>query len=391
MPTEENFEVAESDANSDEGAEAPKKRWPTARHFEIMTDADKLQVDIQEVCNGYKTIKNWAYILHDKDDTRPHYHIYVHFGTSAVSLDLVAKWFKVPENFVSKVKGRRVDVLQYLTHSNDTQQHKHQYSPDEVIANFDINSEIEASKIIGDFEKYSYAQQLEYVNSLPISEKSKVFSQLKKLWEIYCQCLTLQADRDIQVVFIDGKAGTGKTTYAKKLCRALNYDFCMSSSSNDPFQDYMGQKAIILDDMRDEAFDFVDLLKILDNHAASSVKSRFNNKVFNGEMIIITSSVPISFWYRQLKYSSSGMDSLTQLYRRISSYVEVLKDYIKVYDEGLDEYGKPKGNPQIFENEIPGVKMQKPGRKSISSVFKNITFQPLISDDEITEINRISK
>ena len=80
----------------------------------------------------------------------------------------------------------------------------------------------------------------------------------------------------------------------------MQLDFCVSSSSNDPFQDYMGQKAIILDDLRDKAFingngtdNFEDLLKILDNNTNSSDKSRFNNKVFNGEVIVITSSVPL--------------------------------------------------------------------------------------------------
>ncbi len=353
---------------------------PTARHFEIVTDADKLKVDIQETCMKYKTIKHWAYILHDKDDTRPHYHIYVHFGTSSVDSSLVASWFQVSDNFVNKIKGRRVDMLLYLTHGNDTQQFKHQYSESEIVANFDIKSEIEASKIIGDFKKYSYAQQLEYVNTLPLSEKSKVYSQLKRLWELECQCLSLQPDRDIQVVFITGKGGTGKTTYAKKLCKTFNYDFCMSSSSNDPFQDYRGQKAIILDDMRDTAFDFEDLLKLLDNHASSTVKSRFNNKVFNGEMIVITSSVPIAFWYRSLKYSYSGKENLNQLYRRISSYVEINKDYIVVYDEGLDEYGAPAGAPSLFANEIPQTHTQKPKRKSISAAFADMSFKDLEND-----------
>lgn len=54
------------------------------KHYEIVTDADKLKVDIQKVCMEHKTIKQWAYILHDKDDTRPHYHIYVNFGKAGV-------------------------------------------------------------------------------------------------------------------------------------------------------------------------------------------------------------------------------------------------------------------------------------------------------------------
>lgn len=343
---------------------------PNLRQMEIVTDKDKLNVDIQEVCKKYNTIKHWAYILHDKDDTRPHYHIYLHFGGASVDTKLVSSWFNVPENFINKIKGRRVDMLMYLTHSNSTQQHKYQYKSSEIIANFDLESEIESSKIIGDFKKYSYAQQLQYISTLPIAEKSKMFTQLKKLWELECQCLTLTTDRNIQVIFITGKGGTGKTYYAKKLCERLNYDYCVSSSSNDPFQDYLGQRAMIFDDLRDKSFDFEDLLKILDNHTSSSIKSRFSNKVFNGYLIIITSSVPLNYWYVKLK---SSIDSLIQLYRRINCYVEITKEFIKVYDEGVDDNGCPKGAVNTFFNDLLQSKKEKTSTNKISDVFKEIS------------------
>lgn len=345
---------------------------PNLRQMEIVTDVDKLTVDIQEVCMKYNTIKQWAYIIHDKDDTRPHYHIYLHFGGSSVNTKLVASWFNVGENFINKIKGRRVDMLMYLTHGNSTQQHKHQYSPSEIVANFDLESEIESSKIIGNFKDYSYAQQLQYVNSLPIAEKSKTFAQLEKLWRIHLQCLTLTTDRNIQVIFITGKGGTGKTFYAKKLCELLKFDYYVSSSSNDPAQDYMGQKAFIFDDLRDKTFDFEDLLKILDNHTSSSFKSRFNNKVFCGELIIITSSVPINFWYMKLK-SQNSVDSLVQLYRRINTYIEITHEVIKIFDDGLDENGHPKGKAEIVVNDLLQSKEKKTDHKKISSVFKEIS------------------
>ena len=92
------------------------------RQMEIVTDADKLKVDIQKTCMQYKTIKQWAYILHDKDDTRPHYHIYLNFMPNTCDTALVAKWFNLGwtdedgkehsgENFIEKVKGRKTDVL----------------------------------------------------------------------------------------------------------------------------------------------------------------------------------------------------------------------------------------------------------------------------------------
>ena len=336
------------------------------KHCEVVTNVSHLKVDIQAVIRSKKSIKQWAYILHDKDDTEPHYHIYLNFGKTSVEFSDVATWFGLDEQFVNKVEGRKVDMLMYLTHANPGQEHKFQYSPKDVIANFDFESEIAVSKILGNFEQFSYAQQLEYVNSLSVNEKTKAHTQLDKLWKLHCQCLVLKPDRQIEVMFIHGKGGTGKTYYAKKLLEKLGYDYCVSSSSNDPFQDYMGQQAIILDDLRDKAFEFEDLLKLLDNDTASSVRSRFSNKVFNGKIIVITSTVPLAYWYREYQYNMS--DTLQQLYRRITSYVVVEEFYVNVYDD-LDTRGRPKGNPRVFKNEIPVLKRQKPKKTNFADVF----------------------
>lgn len=357
------------------------------RQCEIVTDVDKLNVDLQATFMKYTTIKKWAYINHDKDDTRPHYHICLHFGGASVDIQQVAKWFNLGyqddkgvehdgTQFINRIKGRWTDVLQYLIHGNESQKNKHQYLVSEVTANFDFETEIANAKILGDWEHYSYAQQLQYVNSLPTAEKVKAFSQLRKLWELQCQVLTLNTDRNIQVVFIDGKGGTGKTYYAKKLLSSLNYDFCVSSASNDPFQDYLGQKGIILDDMRDYAFPFEDLLKTLDNNTSSSVKSRFANKVFNGEMIIITSSVPLVYWFKGKdnhgNWYSFKDEDLIQLYRRISCYVHMTDSEIYVYSEGVDEHGKPKGRAKVFKNELVGIKAEQKPKVDFSAMFGKI-------------------
>lgn len=336
------------------------------RQMEIVCDKDKLPVDIQETCMKYKTIKQWAYILHDRDATRPHYHIYLNFSPSSCDSKIVAGWFQIAENFIERVKGRKTDMLLYLTHGNDSQKNKHQYAPSEVHANFDFETEIESAKIIGDFKHFSYAQMLAYVDTLPLSEKATAFTRLKKLWELQCQCLTLNTDRKLQVVFITGKGGTGKTYYAKKLLTSLNYDFCISSASNDPFQDYLGQKAIVLDDLRDKSFELEDLLKVLDNNTSSSVKSRFSNKVFNGEMIVVTSSVPLVYWYPDYKYGK--FDTLNQLYRRISCYVEMTETTVTVYNE-LDEKGKPQGTGQVYKNELAEMRKENKKKTDFGAVF----------------------
>ncbi len=335
------------------------------KQYEVVTQPQFLKEPLQDILKRYKTIKKWAYILHDKDkDSTPHYDIYINFGDTGVESSEVAKWFGLQESQIEKVKGRAQDMLLYLIHGNDSQRHKYQYSPDEVVANFDFKSELAKAQIIGNFGKYSYAQQLKFIKTLPKDEQVKAFKQLKDHWKLHCEYLMLNPDRDIQVMFITGKSGAGKTYYAKKFLKKLNYDFAISSASNDPFQDYLGQDGIILDDVRDTVFEFQDLLKMLDNNTASSFKSRFNNKVFNGKMIVITSSIPLQYWYKSLSSSmptwykevrTSGKEDFKQLTRRISCYVVVTEETVTVYTE-LDEDGKPCGKSVVYENEVKKLK-----------------------------------
>ena len=339
------------------------------KHYEIESRVEFFSEPIGDILRRYKTIKKYAYILHDKDaDASPHYHIYVNFGKSGVDSKIVAQWFGVQESCVERIKGRATDMLLYLTHGQESQKHKYQYSPSEVIANFDFEAEIEKSKILGDFKKYSYAQQLKYIDTLPIAEKKTAFGTLEKLWKIHCQVLSLEPNRDIDVMFIYGKTGTGKTTYAKRYAEGRGYDCCISSSSNDPWQDYLGQKCMILDDARDTTFDkFEDFLKIIDNHTSSSIQARYGNKVFSGELIIITSSVPLSYWYK-----FTNREDLKQMYRRITAYVEITREEIAVYSE-LDDFGHPTGFAAHFKNDIHKM-AQNPKKKKTDFIegFANI-------------------
>ena len=238
---------------------------------------------------------------------------------------------------------------------------------------FDFQIEIDKSKIVGNFEHYTYAQQLAYVNSLSVGDANRAFRQLEMSWKRYCTTLSLNADRDIEVIFIYGLPGSGKTLYAKRIMRELGYDFCISSSSNDPFQDYLGQKGLILDDMRDTTFERLeDLLKVLDNHTSSSVKSRFANRVFMGDLIIVTSPVPLSQWY--WSYKGNTNDTLYQLYRRFTTYVDISYTEITIYTE-LDKHGKPVGAGRVLANDLRQraieAQQNKP-KRDFASVFEKI-------------------
>ncbi len=87
----------------------------------------------------HKSIKKYAYILHDKDvysekdeeddprhisGTKKPAHFHVVIQGSQLEVDTVAKWFGIASNFVEIPKGlgagKFLDCVQYLTHEDYT-------------------------------------------------------------------------------------------------------------------------------------------------------------------------------------------------------------------------------------------------------------------------------
>ena len=112
-----------------------------------------------------KGVKNWAYVLHDKDvysqadeeaDGRhkqgdvkpPHWHIVLQCGY-AIEIGTIAKWLGIAENFVDVPKGlgagKFLDCVEYLTHESAKQQElgKHRYADEEIKANFDFRTRLD--------------------------------------------------------------------------------------------------------------------------------------------------------------------------------------------------------------------------------------------------------
>lgn len=344
-----------------------------AKHCEYVQQLKHLKVkleDIQHIIDTHRTIKEWAYIIHDKDTMEngdpkePHIHLYLNFGQGGASFKTVAKWFKDDEQYVCKVKGRKGDMLMYLTHENAPK--KYQYSIDEVKSNFDINQAIiddrnlhslieETNNIVFEFtqEKITYAQANKGLSRIRKSCDNdalldciiKAFDKVQKIWKQQC-LMSTKGTRDMQIIFIYGDSGSGKSTYAelyaKMLCDKKGYrDFARSSASNDIMQDYMGEDILILDDYRDvdemtgKSENLTDVLKMLDPHYASSTKSRYTNKTFMGKLVIITSTKDPLLWFEGTK------EQRWQFFRRISMLIEIKKDKVYEYQEANAEKGVP--------------------------------------------------
>lgn len=201
----------------------------------------------------------------------------------------------------------------------------------------------------GNFDKIGFRQQYLdiYKNIDEPKRRNLLLKELELSWKNYIQKRRYEMEhKNVKVIFVDGAAGTGKSTFAKSLAINNKKSYCISSSSNDIMQDYTCEDYLILDDLRDTSFSFEDLLKLLDNYVISSVKSRYNNKLFLGEYIVITSAKPLCEWYKDTS------EDRQQLFRRISMFARCRKNgdaliadlYIPRENEKvIDENGNPNG------------------------------------------------
>lgn len=77
---------------------------------------------------------DYAYILHDKDDAKPHYHIVIYLGRDQKkTLNTIFKEVAIPNKQDIEIMPSLKNALQYLIHYNN--ENKYHYSVDEVVGN----------------------------------------------------------------------------------------------------------------------------------------------------------------------------------------------------------------------------------------------------------------
>ena len=349
------------------------------RNCEIMQQSKYLNngIDaIKKVLDTNDSIEKYAYILHNSDLKadgtlkEPHYHIAIAFKTPR-RVDTISNLFGVPEQYISGIKGRWGDMLSYLTHSNAPE--KFQYPAENVVSNFDFELESKDTtksrkqeqaeldevilKIIsGDIRKYNYTKHISpnmYI---------KYNRQIEQAFKFRADSIK-GVDRQMQCVYITGDSGTGKTTYAKEYAKKKGYSIFVSSGSNDVLDGYDGEDCIILDDLRPSCLGLSDLLKLLDNNTSSTVKSRYKNKVLECKVIIITTTLDINEFFRNV--FSDEPETIVQLKRRCGTMISFPKNVsdkltLKVYDPVTRDYilaGEiPNPLPKFVKQEITDTK-----------------------------------
>lgn len=298
-------------------------------------------------------IKKWAYVLHDKDfdengdPVEPHIHLVIELIDSR-NFSTIGNYVGVPSQYVNiikqKIKRGKYTVsdvggaLAYLTHRNAPD--KHQYDDSEVVSKpgYDwiavrTKSEMQQAqwksfqKVLrgiedGSIRRYNLYDQIDMQMYLDHKvEFENAFTYREGL-------LKKNPNRKIEVIYITGAPGSGKTTLAKYICEKRALSYCVSGSSRDPVQDYNGQDCLILDDLRPQTFDLSDLLKMLDNNTSSSVNSRYHDRWLEVQCIIITTVLSIDEFFCSMLVTG---EPIAQLKRRCKTMIQLTQQTMSIY------------------------------------------------------------
>ena len=392
------------------------KNMKSIRRCEIVSNLEKDGKTLFDMNNMIEVLKkdcimDYSYIIHSRDrfskaDEKrdpdhkqgelkpPHIHLLLRFkNNQPQKLDCVAKWFHIAPNFVNKITGDWEDACLYQIHFNAPD--KYQYSVDEVTCNFDYQELLEdaekgdkITKVIQrilDGEIREYNKTLEIDNMLLVNFSRKIAEAFKVRSE-YLQAT--QKDRNTECIYITGGSGTGKTSLAKEIAKSKGYSFYVSSGSNDVMDGYGGEDCLILDDVRPSCMGLSDLLKMLDPHTASSVKSRYKNKYLNCRLVILTTVLNIDAFYKNVFAEQD--EPVTQLKRRCQTYIKMYPDtiLISVWDDKTMRYINPVSykNP-VLNQYIPEKSKEK---KDIREHVEELMPFLELSDNEKIETDTFS-
>lgn len=354
-----------------------------AKNMMITQQVEYLPSDMRTTDECFTTIMNklepskCAVILHDKDvqddgkSKAPHIHIMLSFDNSR-SIHNIAHLLGIEPQYIEQWKGYASSGYSYIIHATTNAEHQYQYSTDEVIANFDFDELMEQvregikrkTKMTSSKDEIvirAYLDELkkgtvslkEVENILSGSQYAKAKTRLENVWRKRQENIAeewrnemLETGRSIDVIYIYGQSGTGKTRLAKEYAEKYDNDYFLTGSSRDPFQLYeVGLSTIILDELRPSTFPYNDLLKLLDPfNTRSNAPSRYFDKVLTANLLIITTVYsPKEFYQRVIKsdkHFDERIDSYYQLARRLGLVMFLTKDFMQVafFDESRQDF-----------------------------------------------------
>lgn len=330
-----------------------------------------MSMSMDELKNAVKRLNPARYAIaehvNDVDENgkpiEPHVHVMMCF-CNARYLTSIAKKLGDKPQYIQAWDERANNGFAYLLHITDGARGKTKHGPSEVTANFDYASLVTMEipgQIVAAHEKKSGTVKI-LLDLMYIGAKTKreveaelsgsQFGRYKKQIDtIWAKRLEIKAAEwrekmlaegaQVQVIWLYGSAGTGKTSFAKAYARKKGQEYYVSGSSRDIFQGYCGEHTIIMDELRPKTIPYHDLLRILDPFALTDptmAPSRYADKSLACDLVIITTPYSPYEFHQELGAEVNGeIDCFDQLWRRISLVIRMEQDFMATMT--IDEHG----------------------------------------------------
>lgn len=286
---------------------------------------------------------NYFIIAHTPDDGDPnlHFHVVASFF-SPTHFSVVKN--KFPFGNIQTAKSIR-KAVQYLVHANHPE--KVQYSWSDIVTNvtdltaYQVKTRTQLAVSLqyvfngiekGEITPYNYQY------TIPMDVYSQNERVIQAAFKHHSDSVTSNIHRPIKVIYIYGSSGIGKSRLAYDLAKSLYPDEepALASAERDPLQDYKGQHVLIWGEFRSSHMKYSDLISFIDPHYRSSGSSRYRNKHFEGDLIIMASTQPLSTVYQGVQTS----DNHRELRRRVQEYYQFVDDRVQVsfYDIRSNSY-----------------------------------------------------
>lgn len=306
----------------------------------------------------------YAGILHDKDTgEKPHITIFMHFPNGREVIPL-AKKLNIAPQYLKIWDGGIDNGFAYLAHRTPDAKEDYQYSPNEVIANFDYAawlSQYEAKqqkkgkhpRHKGDIDHLLDCLYIGIVNredvekQLSGSQYAKYHKKIDDVCAKRMQDVAKQRNAErkakgekVKVIWIFGPAGTGKTRFAKEQAAKQDEHYYITGSSRDPFQRYNCEDVIVYDEARPGDIAFSDLLKLLDPYGEDvAAPSRYFDKSICAGTFYVTSPYSPLDYYK--KFMGDGWafqtDKYEQLLRRLTLVIQITEENIQAVRYDIQE------------------------------------------------------
>lgn len=126
------------------------KKKQRSREFSLILYVD-MNILADYLRKNYKDIKKYAYILHDKEDKKPHIHLLLTFDREHTSAYVEKKLKLDEQNVMVEAISNKYKMYRYLTHKDNPE--KFQYNQEEIKTNdsefYEEEIDSEGSAILG--------------------------------------------------------------------------------------------------------------------------------------------------------------------------------------------------------------------------------------------------